>query len=419
MFFTIGSGVIRAQDDNFDERKRERLPPCEPTLRNLLKRLPDCFGASHGAFLARHMDPTFQNILWSAAEAGASDIHIKTGRPVVYRIDRQLHPIDSDAPTDEWLRDVINSIIPANLSEAFAAGRELDFAFSAENIGRFRASVSMQRGQLTMAVRLVKNHIPAFAELNLPDVVRQIAESPRGIVIVAGAVGSGKSTTLAAMIEHINTTARKHIVTLEDPIEFVFEEKRSVIEQREIGLDTVNFSTGLRHMLRQDPDVIVIGEMRDAESAMTGLSAANIGHLVITTLHTTDAVQSVQRVVEFFPAEQRDYARQLFATNLRGVVCQRLIRSVNSGLLPAIEVLRNNVSVTKAIADDETEKLPGIIDLSRQEGMQTFDQALRELVTSGRITQDEALANAANPGALRMSFQGVSMRESSRILGAR
>ena len=365
------------------------------------------------------MDPVFQNILRNAGEVGASDIHLKAGSQIVFRVDRKLRPVECEAPSDAWLRAVLDSIAPPHLRAAFAAGEEIDFAFAIEGLGRFRTNAFQQRGEIALALRLVKGQIRNFAQLNLPDTIRKVAESPRGIVIVAGAIGSGKSTTLAAMIDHINRTARKHIITLEDPIEYLFDDGQSLIEQREIGLDTASFSHGLRHILRQDPDVIVIGEMRDAESAMAAMSAANIGHLVITTLHTSDAMQSVQRVIEFFPDSQRDYARQLFASTLRAVVCQRLVTSSTTGVIPAMEILINNVGSTKAIEGNQTDKLPGIMELGSSEGMQSFDQALRALVAANKITREEAMAHAANPETLRMSFQGVNLNESHRILGSR
>ncbi len=365
------------------------------------------------------MDPVFQNILRDAASAGASDIHFKAGAPIVYRINRELHPLASEAPSDAWLRSVIDGLAPAHVREAWLRGQEVDFAFAVPGLGRFRTNAFQQRGEVAIALRLVKSEIRTFAELNLPETLRKIAESPRGIVIVAGAIGSGKSTTLAAMIDHINASSRQHIITLEDPIEFLFEDKQSLIEQREVGLDTETFASGLRHVLRQDPDVIMIGEIRDAESAMAAMSAANIGHLVITTLHTSDAMQSIQRVVEFFPTEQRAYARQLFAATLRAVICQRLVTSKAAGVVPALELLINNLAVMKAIEANQTDKLPGIMEMNSAEGMQTFDQSLRAFVAANRITREEALAHAANPDTLRMMFQGVNLSDSTRIIGSR
>ena len=365
------------------------------------------------------MDQMLEGILRAAVQAGASDIHLKTDAAIMFRINGTLTPIEAPLPGEEWLESVLAQIVPPQLAPALERDHEADFAFAPAGLGRFRTNVFQQRGRWTIAMRLVKTEIRSFEELNLPAGVQRIAETPRGIVLIAGAIGSGKSTTLAAIVEQINRTARKHIITLEDPIEFLFEDKLSVIEQREVGIDTSSFSSGLRHVLRQDPDVIVIGEMRDTASAAAAMSAANIGHLVIATLHTGDAPKSVQRILEFFPAEQREYARRLFADTLHAVLCQRLIRSDSSGTLPAVEILLNNGGVAKLILDDRIDKLTGAMELGTGEGMQTFDQALQQLVASGRITRQEALAHAANPDALRMAFQGVVLSESRRILGSR
>ena len=365
------------------------------------------------------MDSTFAAILRAAAEARASDVHIKPDAPVVIRIDRELIPVEAPTPTVAWLHAVLGDIVPPHAQQRLDRDHEADFAFMIDGVGRFRANVFHQRGVPTLALRLVKKEIPTFAALNLPETVRAVAEAARGIVILAGATGSGKSTTLAAMVEHINLTARRHIITLEDPIEFLFEDKQSIIEQREVGLDTASFVSGLRNVLRQDPDVIVIGEMRDAQSAAAAMSAANVGHLVITTLHTSDATKSVQRVVEFFPEGERDYARRLFASTLRGVVCQRLVNSATGGVLPAVEILLNNSAVAGLITDDQAQKLSGLIELNAGEGMQSFDQSLAALVKAGRITREEAIAHAGNPDLLRMAFQGVVLSETHRIIKSR
>ena len=364
------------------------------------------------------MDPIFERILRGAVEARASDVHIKPDAPVVFRVNRELVAVNVPLPGEAWVRAVLEELVPADLRERFATEREVDFAFGVPEIGRFRANAFQQRGQLTLALRVVKSEIPAFRDLNLPDTIRRIAEFPRGIVIIAGAIGSGKSTTLAAMIEHINGLSRKHIVTLEDPIEYLFHDRQAVIEQREIGIDTATFKSGLRHVLRQDPDVIAIGEMRDADSAAAAMSAANIGHLVLTTLHTADATKSVQRVLEFFPQDQRTYARRLFAATLQAVVCQRLVMGRSGAALPALEILINTGAVAKLIDTDRIEKIAPTMEISGADGMQTFDQALRQLVIDGRISQEEALANAANPEALRMAFQGVILSETRGIIGS-
>jgi twitching motility protein PilT len=362
---------------------------------------------------------TFLSILQSAVDSGASDIHLKPDAPVVFRISRDLVPVEAPVPTVDWLNRVLGEIVPAHLHQRLAAEREIDFAYSSASLGRFRVNVFQQRGVYVVSMRLVKSAVRDFGELNLPPVVRRVTEAPRGIVIIAGATGSGKSTTLAAMVEHINRTTRRHIITLEDPIEYLFTDKQSVIEQREVGLDTASFTTGLRNVLRQDPDVLVIGEMRDHASMAAAISAANIGHLVISTLHTADAAKSVQRILEFFPAADRDQARRQLASTLHAVLCQKLIPSATDTLVPAVEAMLNTASVTKLIHADQLDKLSGVIEMGGADGMQTFEMALYELVKAGRITSAEALAHAPNAESLKMRFQGVVLSEHRRILGAR
>jgi twitching motility protein PilT len=305
------------------------------------------------------------------------------------------------------------------LTSQFEHEHEVDFAFNDPNLGRFRANAFLQRGHPTLALRIVKSTVPSLDDLNLPKQAKRLAEAQRGIVILAGPTGSGKSTTLAAMVEHVNQSTRKHIITIEDPIEFLFNDRESVIEQREVGLDTASYSVGLRHVLRQDPDVIVVGEMRDADSARAAMSAANIGRLVFTTLHTADAVQSVHRILEFFPTNERDFARRLLAETLQGVLCQRLVHSSESGVLPATEILFNTTSVSRLIADDQVDKVRGAMELAGADGMHTFDQHLTAMVKDGKISRDEAINQATNPDLLRMSFQGVVVNESQRILQSR
>jgi twitching motility protein PilT len=338
---------------------------------------------------------------------------------VIVRLDGQLVPVEAPRPTESWMRMVMRSIVPQHLTAKFDTDHEIDFAFTDPDLGRFRANTFLQRGHPTLAMRIVKSVIQNFEELNLPSQVANIASAPRGIVIVAGATGSGKSTTLAAMVEHVNQTACRHIITIEDPIEFVYTDKQSIIEQREVGLDTASYDMGLRHVLRQDPDVIVIGEMRDADSARAAMSAANIGRLVFTTLHTSDATQSIQRVLEFFPAAERDFARRLFGDTLHSVICQRLVRTTQSGTIPVVEILLNTPSIARLIETEQFDKVRGAIELGSADGMQTFDQVLVKLVKDGRISREEALANAANPDVLRMTFEGVVVSESQRILGSR
>jgi twitching motility protein PilT len=362
---------------------------------------------------------TFRQILEAAVNAQASDVHIKSGAPVMLRIARGLVPIEGTEPTVAWIESILTQILTPEQRTLLARERELDLAVDIEGIGRFRTNVFQQRGERVMALRIVRQDIKDFNDLNLPEVVRKIAEGRRGIVVVAGAPGAGKSTTLAAMVQHLNVTGRRHIITLEDPIEFVFRDQLSVIEQREIGLDTATFASGLRNVLRQDPDVLVIGEMRDPESVAAAIAAANVGTLVITTLHTGDAANSIRRILELFPSEDREHARRQLAGTLNAVVCQKLVRTKAGPLMPAVEILLNTVAVRKLLEENQVEKLQGVIELSAGDGMQTFDQALLALVDSKTITQAEAFANAPNPESLRMKLQGVFLTETRRILKAR
>jgi len=361
----------------------------------------------------------FQSILHAASESGASDIHLKIASPIMFRISGELVSVEAPEPTESWMKEILRQIVPQGLHERLEREHEVDFAYDAPTIGRFRANVFQERGNHVMALRLVKAKIRTFDELHLPAIVRRVAEEQSGIVLLTGATGSGKSTTLAAMIEHLNTTAKLHVITFEDPIEYLFKDKLCVIEQREVGIDTLSFSSGLKNVLRQDPDVIVIGEMRDSASVMAAMSAANTGHLVIATLHTGDAAKAVQRILEFFPGPERDQVRQQFASTLNAVICQRLVRTPGVTLLPALEILLNNAAVAKLIHAGQVEKLPAAIELGVGDGMQTFDQALYDLTGTGQITQAEALANSPNPEALKMRFQGVILNESRRIIGAR
>ncbi|MFN7140168.1 MAG: type IV pilus twitching motility protein PilT, partial [Limisphaerales bacterium] len=359
----------------------------------------------------------FHKILKAAVDGGASDIHIKVGTPVIFRISRSLIAIEAPIPTEEWMQNVAEHIVPKHVKTKFDADREIDFSYYAEGIGRFRTNIFQQRGSLCLAMRHVKTQVPEFDKLGLPEVLKQIAESPRGIILVAGSTGSGKSTTLAAMIEHVNATSRKHIVTMEDPIEFVFEDNQSIIEQREVGLDTQSFQTGLKHVLRQDPDLIMVGEMRDSVSFAAAMSAADTGHLVLSTLHTTTAALSVTRILDFFKADEREQIRRQLAGTLRAVICQRMVPTIGGGMTPAIEIMINTPTVRKLIEENRLDKLPAAIETGQDDGMQNFNQALFKLVQEGRVSREEALLKATNAQALEMNFQGIFLTEGKRILG--
>jgi twitching motility protein PilT len=328
-----------------------------------------------------------------------SDLHVKVGSPPMARVAGVLHPIPDTAPlaaaeTERALAQMLGD--PVRAKELASEG-EVDFAFAVDGLARFRVNAFRQRGSLSFVCRRIPYGVATIEQLGLPDAVRALAEEPRGIVLVTGTTGSGKSTTLAAMVDHVNSTGARHIVTIEDPIEFLHVDKRSVINQREVGSDTASFSRALRRVLRQDPDIILIGEMRDEETVQTALSAAETGHLVLSTLHTADAPETINRVIDFFPPHQHRQVRAMLASTLRGVISQRLVPAVAGGRVAALEVLRTTGRVRDAIIDPvQTGALPGIIGEGSYYGMQTFDQALFAHVAAGRITRDDALAAATS-----------------------
>jgi twitching motility protein PilT len=358
----------------------------------------------------------FQRILKTAVEGGASDVHLKIGTPVIFRINRQLIAIECPYPTEDWMNNIVAQVTPAHLKKRIEQEREADFSYFIPGIGRFRTNLFQQRGQWCLAMRYVKTHVPSFEELGLLEQIKKIAEAPRGIVLLAGSTGCGKSTTLAAMIEHINANSKKHVITLEDPIEYVFEDNQCVVEQREVGLDTLSFHHALKHVLRQDPDIIMIGEMRDSVSFTSAMSAADTGHLVLSTLHTTNAAQSISRILDFFKADEREQIRRQLAGTMQAVVCQRMVATLAGGMTPALEIMINTPTVRKLIEENRLDKLPAAIETGTDDGMINFNQALFNLVKEGKVSEAEALSKASNPQALEMNFKGIFLDEGRRIL---
>ena len=358
----------------------------------------------------------FYKILKTAVDGGASDVHLKINTPVIFRISRELLAIECPNPTLEWMNKVVENITPAHLRKRLEEDRGIDFSYYVQGIGRFRTNLFQQRGEWCLAMRHVKTKVPSFEELGLLEQIKKIASSPRGIVLLAGSTGCGKSTTLAAMIEHINSNFKKHIVTLEDPIEYVFEDNQSVIEQREVGLDTLSFHAALRHILRQDPDVIMIGEMRDDVTFTSAMSAADTGHLVLSTVHTTNAAQTVNRILDFFKADEREQIRRQLAGTLQAVICQRMVPTIAGSMTPALEIMINTPTIRKLIEENRLDKLPAAIETGGEDGMLNFNQALFNLVKDGKITEKEALAKATNAQALEMNFKGIFLDEGRRIL---
>ena len=358
------------------------------------------------------------SLLKFAVNMGASDIHVKPGHHATIRISGELFPVQVDPPSKEQVEEIVRHIIPRHLEARLDREKEVDFSYMHESLGRFRANVFHQRGNLCIAMRHVKSHIPSFTELHLPETLSKIASAERGITFVTGATGSGKSSTMAAMLDHVNTNEKCHIITLEDPIEYAFEDKQSIIEQREVGLDTLSFERALVHVMRQDPDVIMIGEMRDSQSFMAALAAADTGHMVITTLHTNTAYSSIGRILDFFPSHERDQIRRQLAANLQAVICQRLVPAVAGGVVPAVEIMVNSPMVRKLIEENRIDKLSAAIETGTEDGMQTFNQSLYKLVKAKMITEENALLRATNPDALKMNFRGIFLDESRRILAS-
>jgi twitching motility protein PilT len=337
-----------------------------------------------------------------------SDLHVKVESAPLFRVNGELTADPGDAvlrrdDTDGALRTLLHD--EAKLDE-FAHEHEVDFSFEIENVARFRINAFRQRGAVSMVCRAIPHKISSIEELSLPNVVTELAEEERGIVLLTGTTGSGKSTTLAAMIDHINYTMSKHIVTIEDPIEFLHSDKRSAINQREVGMDTASFKRALRRVLRQDPDVILIGEMRDEETVQTALSAAETGHLVLSTIHTVDATESINRLLDFFPPHQHQQARSMIAGTVRGVISQRLVPGADGGRVAVCEILRTTGRVRDMITDPtQTGKLVEVITSGGYYGMQTFDQALFGHVKAGRVTFEDAMRVASSPHDFKLLMQ--------------
>ncbi len=341
-------------------------------------------------------------------EKGGSDLHLKVGAAPLYRVNGELMTDEGAEPlTAEDTAGALKQLLTDDSKlDEFAVEHEVDFSFELEGVARYRINAFQQRGVTSMACRAIPHKISSIEELSLPSVVTELAEEERGIVLLTGTTGSGKSTTLAAMIDHINHTSSKHIVTIEDPIEFVHSDKRSAINQREVGMDTQSFKRALRRVLRQDPDVILIGEMRDEETVQTALSAAETGHLVLSTIHTVDATESVNRMLDFFPPHQHAQARSMIAGTIKGVISQRLVPGAEGGRVAVCEILRMTGRVRDMIIDPaQTGKLVEVIASGGYYGMQTFDQALFGHVKAGRVTFEDAMSVASSPHDFKLLMQ--------------
>jgi twitching motility protein PilT len=348
-------------------------------------------------------------LLKATVQFNASDLHVQVGSPPTVRVDGTMVAINAPPVTAELLRELVAQIADEAQLRRLECERSCDFCHAIPDVARFRINVFHEQGNLCIAARTIPLRIRSFAELDLPPVLQEIAEEERGLVLVTGTTGSGKSTTLAAMIDHLNSTQRLRIVTVEDPIEFVHAAQKSLVAQCEIGRDTPSFAESLRRALRQDPDVILVGELRDAETMRVALQAADTGHLVFSTVHTTNASLTMQRLIAMFPIDERELLQTELATNLAAVVSQRLAvhKQKDRGRVPVVEVMRNTAVVGKAILEGRISSLPQAI-ANRESGMQLFDQHLAALYTSGQISGTEALRLATNPEAVAMAMRGMS-----------
>ena len=353
----------------------------------------------------------FKSVLQELIQRNASDLHLKVGRPPTLRVNGELDPLGRPPLRPEDLKALAEQLMTPRQVKQFAEEKECDFAIGVPGIGRFRVNVYQQRGSLCYAMRAIPYQARTIAELNLPPVLEEIAMKPRGLVLVTGITGSGKSTALAGMIQHVNEHRRANIITIEDPIEFLHRDINCHINQREVGTDTANFGQALRRVLRQDPDVVLIGEIRDIETLDTALKAADTGHLVFSTLHTTDATQTINRVLSFYPPHQQAEVRFSLATALQAVVSLRLVpRADKPGRIPACEILINTAAVRDNIRDmNATLNIPDLIkEGTVQYGMQSFDQSLMGWYTKGIISYESAVFFASSPSEFALRVQGVA-----------
>ena len=364
-----------------------------------------------------------KKILALALEKKASDVHLKVGLPPILRIHGKLVPVKGEKRLmPEDTKELAYAIMNERQKERFRQALEVDLAYGISGLGRFRVNIFSQRDSLGMVLRTISVDPPTIRELNLPPILEKLAMEPRGLVLVTGTTGSGKSTTLAAMVNHINNNLNCHIITIEDPIEFLHRDKKAIINQREVGQDTSSFASALRVALRQDPDVILVGEMRDLETIEIAILAAETGHLVFSTLHTLDAQETINRIVAVFPFQQQKQIRLQLSSIIKGIISQRLVnRADGLGRVPAVEVMLSTARIRECIAEEtKTREIHDAIAQGQASyGMQTFDQSLMSMFRRGIISYDEALANASNPDDFALRVSGISGTSESRWAGDR
>lgn len=355
-----------------------------------------------------------ESCLKQMAEHNASDLHIKSDLPPRMRVAGRIKPMTVDAPPAAMVKELAESLMSEYHKDQFEKTRCADLAFTSETYGRFRANVFWQRGTVSLVIRTIKSVVPPFEDLYIPSVFEKIAMASRGLILIAGATSSGKSTTVAAMVNYMNQNREAHIVTIEDPIEYVHEDKRCLVNQREIGADAVSFSDALKYVVRQDPDIVIIGEMRDAESFQSAVAASETGHLVISTIHAKNVAQAFERILGFFPAEQHEQVLVQLSFNVQAICCQRLLkRKDDMGVVPAFEILRDSPAVQKLIRDNDLGKLQQAILNGEEEGMQTFNKTLCAMYNDELISKEEALMASDNAHSLEMNMKGIFLDDTS------
>ena len=353
-----------------------------------------------------------KTILADVIDNGASDLHINVGMPPVLRRNTELIELDFAAVSNEDVKEMLVSMIGPEKFKKIEDNKDLDFSTSIDDGHRFRVNAHYQRDTIAISFRVIPNQIPVIDGLHLPAVVKELTDLPRGLVLVTGHTGSGKSTTLAAMIDLINTKYGKRIITLEDPIEYMLENKDCMIEQREIGADCPNFASGLKHVLRQDPDIIMVGEMRDLETTGSTVTAAETGHLVFSTLHTINAAQTIERIIDIYPATQQNQIRTMLANTLQAVISQTLFRRVDEpGMVPCTEILLCTSAVRNCIRENRIYEIPNIIETSRRLGMQNLDNSITDMYFQGYIDREEAIMRSSNPAKMEKTLVPVDELE--------
>ncbi len=356
------------------------------------------------------MKAQFQKLLQRAVQKDASDVHLKVGNVPWFRVDGEMLPQEGDPYTVEVMDAVLNILLSEDQRRHLNKRGEVDLSYTEKGVGRFRVNVYRQRGAISCVMRRIKTAMQSFDQLHLPAALKRFAMLQRGLVLITGTTGSGKTTTLAAIVDYINRHRRCHIITIEDPIEYLHNDHRGLVSQREISMDTMDFSSALKSVMRQDPDVILVGEMRDLETFQAAISAAETGHLVFTTLHTTNVMQTIDRIIDLFPSNQHDQIRSQLSLNLKGIMCMRLLpRADGVGRVPACELLMVNPSARKLIKENRIMQLDGVIASGQEDGMLSFNDSLHNLIKEGLITQETGTEVSDNPEDLNMLLQGIRL----------